>query len=211
MGDDAIGGRALGGMDRAHPPMADVAIGKPAEVERLLGAIGLLNDDAAAVGVDGADGGDIAVVAPGAAVVARELHLVADAQFDRHFIERLGLIAAPAGGLPRDLAALGADQRHRAGIGVDGIHRVADTLAQPLFPAAAPERDPLAGSVAGGVGGFGAGEVAGLEDGGAHGVAAERAIVHQRSPDRIGEPMSAFAGRIEHQRRGARLRLRISH
>ena len=64
-------------MNDAHPFWPDMPIGEAGEVERVLLAVLALDGDAAALRIDPDDAGDIAVVAPRAAVVVGELDAIA--------------------------------------------------------------------------------------------------------------------------------------
>ena len=155
MGHQAIGGSALRGMDGANPTWPDMPIGEAGEVERFVLAVLALDGDAAALRIDPDDAGDIAVVAPRAAVVAGELDAVAGAQLLFDLDERFGLVAAPSCRRPGDGLALRGGERDRARLGVDALHPVGASPAQPLFATAAPERDDLTECVAGGAGRLG--------------------------------------------------------
>jgi hypothetical protein len=134
----------------------------------------------------------------GPIVVAGELDAVALAELLLDLDERFGLSAAPAGGLPVvRLAALG-DKSDGSRLGIDGLDPVTDPGARPALLGLA-ERDDVAGLVAGGEPGLGAGKAARLQDTRDHGVLAERAVHDERGADGFGQFLPALAGRVEHE------------
>lgn len=100
---------------------------------------------------------------------------------------------------------VGRHESHRPGLGVDGLDGVAGASGDALVPGGPAERDGIAGGVAVGTGGLGAGEPARLQDGGGERRVAQRAIADQHEPDRIRQPLAPFPGRIEDEGAGALL------
>lgn len=161
-----------------------------------------LDDHAGPHGVDRDHLGRVPVVPLSAVVVAGELHLVAGPELLLDLDERLGLCAAPAGGLPVVGLALVGDEPDGAALGLDRLHAVADPGTRPALLRLA-ERDDVAGLVAGRTLGLGAGESARFEYGRNHGILAERAIADERGADGVDQLLPALTGRVEHQRPGA--------
>lgn len=85
---------------------------------------------------------------------------------------------------------------------IDGVAGAGGNAVAPRGPA---ERDGVAGGVAGGLGGLGAGEPACLQDGGGDGLVPKLAFADQGEPDRAGELCPSLAGRIEDDHAGALL------
>lgn len=98
MGDHALGRGALGAVDGADPTVPDMAVGEMRQIEPLAGAVALLDPESGALGVDCDDGGDLAVQAVRAVVVAGELELVAGTELRLALGECLGLSAPQRAG-----------------------------------------------------------------------------------------------------------------
>ncbi len=79
MGHDAIGGRALGGVDGADPSGPDMAIGEAGEAEGFLLPILALDRDAAALRIDSYHAGGVLIQSPRASIVAGEMNPVSGA------------------------------------------------------------------------------------------------------------------------------------
>ncbi len=141
----------------------------------------------------------VPVQSPRTPVVASELPPVPGAKLLLDLHERLCLVAAPSDGRPGDGLALRRGKQDRAHLGVDCLDPVGAASAQLLFATAAPERDDLAGCLAGGLGRFGAGQPQRFQCGRHDSLGPQRAIADQLCADDIGKALAAFAGRVEHE------------